>query len=191
MQHFKPVISNDASLSGEIITYGCITQISWLQKWTVIGACDRWCIKLRHIPDVTETSLVVRDGNRNRNSSSTFLFSVWIIWGYRVYQRIWTPHVGEKATMVRESGNEHDRFAVPVLEDEMLCTLCGESLVFYWSSRTSLCSLRWWFSAMFPRYRKRSILRELVEVVCNTQFRLSSLSFLNLALLLNSFFRLF
>ena len=75
MQHFKPVISNDASLSREIITYGCITQISWLQKWTVIIACHRWCIKLR--PDVAKTLLVVRDGNRNRNSSSTFLFSVW------------------------------------------------------------------------------------------------------------------
>ena len=31
--------------------------------------------------------------------------------------------------------------------------------------------------AKFPQYRKRSILRELVEVVCNTHFRLSLLSF--------------
>ena len=44
-----------------------------------------------------------------------------------MYQRIWTPHVGEKATMVRELGNEHDRFAVAVLNDEMLHS---ESLVF-------------------------------------------------------------
>ena len=28
-----------------------------------------------------------------------------------MYQRIWTPHVGEKATTVREPGNEHDRSA--------------------------------------------------------------------------------
>ena len=47
-----------------------------------------------------------------------------------MYQRIRTPHVGEKATMVRESGNEHDRFAVSVLEDEMLCTVSSELLVF-------------------------------------------------------------
>ena len=29
----------------------------------------------------------------------------------------------KKATMVREPGNEHDRFAVAVLEDETLCTV--------------------------------------------------------------------
>jgi len=27
----------------------CVTQISWLEKWTVIVACHRWCVKLRHI----------------------------------------------------------------------------------------------------------------------------------------------
>ena len=43
----------------------------------------------------------------------------------------------------------------------------------------------------FPRYQKRSILRELVEVVCNTHFRLSSLSFLHLASLQDSFRRRF
>ena len=37
--------------------------------------------------------------------------------------------------------------------------------------------------AWFPRYRKWSILRELIEVVCNTHFHLYSLSFLHLALL--------
>ena len=42
-----------------------------------------------------------------------------------MYQRIWMPHVGEKATMV---GNENDQFAVAVLEDETLCTVSGESL---------------------------------------------------------------
>ena len=52
----------------------------------------------------------------------TFLFSVW------GHPRI--THVSKntdtscrrKATMVREPGNEHDRFAVAVLEDETLCT---------------------------------------------------------------------
>ena len=47
--------------------------------------------------------------------------------GYHVYQRIWTPHVGEKATTVRESGNEHDRFTVSVLEDETLYTAVSRS----------------------------------------------------------------
>ena len=32
-------------------------------------------------------------------------------------------YVGEKATTVREPGNEHNRFAVAVLEDERLCTV--------------------------------------------------------------------
>ena len=60
----------------KLISYCCVTRISWLQKWTVIIACHHWCIKLRHIRDMAETSLVVRDGNGNRNSSPTFLFSV-------------------------------------------------------------------------------------------------------------------
>ena len=108
MQHFKLVISNDASLSGEIITYGCVTQISCLLKWTVIVACHRWCIKLRHICDMAETSLVVRDGNRNRNSTPTFIFSIW------GHPKI--PHISEP-------GNEHNRFTITVFEDKMLCTV--------------------------------------------------------------------
>ena len=42
--------------------------------------------------------------------------------------------------------------------------------------------------AKFPQYRKQSILREFVEV---PHFHLSSLSFLNLALLQDSFYRHF
>ena len=37
-----------------------------------------------------------------------------------MYQRIWTHHVGEYATTVR---NEHDQFTVAVFEDETLCTV--------------------------------------------------------------------
>ena len=48
---------------------------------------------------------------------------VGVIRGYHVYQHIWTPHVGEKATMIREPGNEHDRFAVAVLEEDTLCAV--------------------------------------------------------------------
>ena len=73
------------------------------------------------------TSLVVRDGNSNRNQQSHIPFecleSSGVIRGYHVYQRIWTLHVGEKATMVRELGNEYDRFAIAVFEDETLCTV--------------------------------------------------------------------
>ena len=61
----------------KLISYCCITWISWLQKWMLIVACHRWCIKLRHICDMAETSLVVRDGNGNCNCSPTFLFSIW------------------------------------------------------------------------------------------------------------------
>ena len=38
--------------------------------------------------------------------------------GYHVYQRIWSPRIGEKATTVREPDNECDRYAVAVLEQE-------------------------------------------------------------------------
>ena len=40
-----------------------------------------------------------------------------------MYQRMWTPHVGEKATTLREPVNVHNRFKVAVLEDETLCTV--------------------------------------------------------------------
>ena len=84
-----------------------------------------------------------------------------VIRGYHVYQRIWTPHVGEEATTVRESGNQHDRFTVVVLEDETLCTVSSESLVFV--GRPDLSVRFIGGSALgFPRCRKRSILRELV-----------------------------
>ena len=52
-----------------------------------------------------------------------------VIRGYHVYQRIWMRHVGEKATTVEKSGNEHDQFAVAVLEDETLSTVSGGSLL--------------------------------------------------------------
>ena len=60
---------------------------------------------------MAETSLVMRDGNSNHNRNPTFLLASGVIRAYHVCQRIWTPHVGEKATTVREPGNEHDRSA--------------------------------------------------------------------------------
>ena len=62
-----------------------------------------------NIRDMAKTLLVARDGNGNRNTSPMFLFGV--IRGYHVNQTIWTPHVGEKATMIKEPGNKHNRSA--------------------------------------------------------------------------------
>ena len=73
----------------KLIFYRYVTRIS---GWSSLPVT----IELRQNRDMAETSLVVRDGNGNRNSSPTSVFSV--IQGYHVYQRTWTPHVGEKAT---------------------------------------------------------------------------------------------
>ena len=43
--------------------------------------------------------------------------------GIRCVQRIWSPHIGEKATTVREPDNECDRYAVAVLEQETCCVV--------------------------------------------------------------------
>ena len=60
-------------------------------------------------------------------------------------------------------------------------TSCGEKATI----------LHWWFSARFPWYQKQNILQELAQVVHNTHFCLSLLSFLHLTLLLDSFYRHF
>ena len=97
----------------KLISYCCVTWISWLHA-KVDGRCclSPLMYKAKAHRDMAETSLVVRDGNGNCNSSPTFLFSVC---GHlripHVLKRIWTPHVVEKATTVREPGNEHDRSA--------------------------------------------------------------------------------
>ena len=46
-----------------------------------------------------------------------------VICGYHVYQRLWTPIIGEKANTAREPGNKHDRYAIAMLEDQTLCTI--------------------------------------------------------------------
>ena len=141
---------------------------------------------------MAETSLVVRNSKGNGNSSLTFIF---IVWGH---PRI--PRVSKKMdASCRRKSNNGKRIRKRtrpirsiVLEDETLCTVSGESLVFLGRPGPLFVRLlHWWFSTRFPRYQKRSILQELVEVVCNTHFQLSSLSFLNLALLLDSFYRRF
>ena len=138
--------------------------LAWLQKWTVIGACHHWCIKaLRHIRNNWDIASSERWQQQLQRSFS----ASGIIRGYHVYNM----DTSEKATMVREPGNEHDRVAVAVLKDEMLCTFGHFFLVIPdLSLFTSLVVQRWvlWW------YRKRRILWELV-VVCNTHFRLASL----------------
>ena len=63
-------------------------------------------------------------------ATTTHSFSVaGVTRGYYVYQRIWTPTVGEKATRVRELGNEYDRYATAVLEDQNLCRYTATSLI--------------------------------------------------------------
>ena len=40
--------------------------------------------------------------------------------GHRVFERIWTPVVGEVLTVAREVGNTEDRFAIVVTKDDMV-----------------------------------------------------------------------
>ena len=89
-----------------------------------------------------------------------------------MYQRIWTPRrrktnnsksTGKQTRLIRfQRGN-----AIEILNGIMF-NFYPELPHFIQISTTLL--------AWFPRYRKWSILRELVEVVCNTHFRLSSLA---------------
>ena len=137
-----------------------------------------------------KASLVMRDGKGNHYSSPTFLFIVGVIQGYHTYQRIGTPHVGEK-TMVRESGNEHNRFAVLVLKNETLCTVGSESLVFLGRPGPLFARFIGGSELGFHDIGSGASFGSLLEVVCNTHFCLSSLSILHLALLLDSFYRRF
>ncbi len=36
--------------------------------------------------------------------------------GHRIYKRVWSPIIGEVLELLREEGNEHDRFAVCLLK---------------------------------------------------------------------------
>ena len=187
MQHFKTVVSNDALLSGNSfpIVASRGLSISWLQKWMVIVACHHWCIKLRHIRDMPETLLVVRDGNGNCNSSLTFLFTIWD------HPRI--PRVSKNMNALgRRKSNNGKRTRK---RTRPICSsgARGWNVVNSWklfiprSSRTSLCSLCWWFSTRFPQYQKRNILRGACWSSLQYSSCLSSLSFLYLTLLLHGY----
>ena len=105
MQHFKPVISNDASLSGNSFS---IIASHGLAAPNVAG--HRCLSPLMHkAKDMAETSLVVRDGNGNRNSLFQRLGSFEDTTCIKEYGRL----IGEKPSTVRVSlpGNEYDRSA--------------------------------------------------------------------------------
>ena len=135
---------------------------------------------------MAETWLVVRVGNFNCNSNTTFLFSVWS--HPRIPLRIWTSQAGEKKQHP-ENGMcslHHDRSASNVV----MQSKCATDVRFLPRTAT-LCTISTTLLARFPQYQERSILRELFEVVCNTHFCLSSLSFSHLTLLQDSLYRRF
>ena len=88
-----------------------------------------------------------------------------VIRGYYVYQRIWTPHVGEKATMVKEPGNKHNRSTSNAVMKSKYAT--AYNVQFLPGTATLHTNI---LLARFPRYWKRSIFRELVEALRNTHF---------------------
>ena len=124
---------------------------------------------------MAETSLVVRDGNGNCNSSPMFFFSVW------GHPRILRVSKNMDASCRRKSNNgkrtrkqtQPIRFEccneIKIRNGIMFNFYPGPPHFIQISSTTLL--------ARFPRYRKRSILRELVEALCNTHFHPSSLLF--------------
>ena len=97
--------------SPELISYCC----NWLQKWTVIIACHRWCIKLRHVVLYGQHIVGSERWQRQPQQQSHLPFQ------HLGSSRIWTPHVGEKATMVREPGNEQDWFIFLMLHHSLCC----------------------------------------------------------------------
>ena len=117
-------------------------------------------IKLRHIRDMAETLLIVRDGNGNCNSSPMFLFSVWC------HLRIPCASKNMYASCRRKSNNgkRTGKCTQPIRS----CGARGQSVVHSWTLTAGN-----------------------IQVVCNTNFHLSSLSFLRLALLQDSFYRCF
>ena len=157
----------------ELIFYCCVTRISWLQMWTVIVTCHRWCVKLRHIRDMTETWLVVRDGidiwQRQPQQQSHVRFQCLGSFEDTTYIKEYGRLVGEKPTTVRVPGN-----------DPLPTKLCNRNTqrnnVPFLSGTPTLHTSINYTTSLVSRYRKRSILWELVEVVCNTHFRLSLLA---------------
>ena len=119
---------------------------------------------------MAETLLVVRDDNGNCNSSPTFLFSVW------GHPRI--PCVSKNMdTSCRRKSNNGKRTRKrtrPIhFERGNTIEICNGIMFDFYPGLPHFIQISTTLLARFPRYRKRSILRELVEVLCNAHFRLS------------------
>jgi len=115
------------------------------------------------------SSLVVRNGNGNCNSSPMFLFSVW--------GHLRTPRVSKNmnASGRRKSNGKETRkrtWSIRFKRGNAI-EIHNEIMFDFYLGLPHFIQMSTTLLAKFPRYRKRSILRELVEVVCNTHFRLS------------------
>ena len=137
---------------------------------------------------MAEKSLVVRDDNGNCNSNPTFLFSVW------GHPRI--PHVSKNMdTSCRRKSNNGKRTrkrTQPIHFKRGNTIEIRNRIMFdFYPGLPHFIQISTTLLARFPLYRKWGILRELVEVLCNARFRRSSLSFLHLALLQDSFLGVF
>ena len=150
----------------KLIFYCCVTRISWLQMWTVIVACHCWCVKLRHIRDMAETSLVVRDGNRNHTAIPRFSLASGVIRGYHVYQRIWTPHVRES-----NNGKRNRKRTRPICFDRGNAIEIRNGIMFdFYPGQPHFIQISTTLLVRLPQYRKQSILWELFELACIDSF---------------------
>ena len=171
--------------SSELISYCCVTRISWLQMWMVIVACHHWYIKLRQICDMAETSLVVRDGNDNWNSSPTFVFSIWGHLRIRV-----SKNVDASCRRKSNNGKRTRKWTRPIRFECSNAIKIHNRIMFdfypglphFIKISTTL------YTSLVSTILEAEHPSELVEVVCNTHFCLSSLSFLHLTLLQDGHF---
>ena len=134
---------------------------------------------------MAETWLVVRDGNGNCNSSPTFLFRIW---GHPRMPRI-SKNMEASCRRKSNNGKRTRKRTRPIrIEHDNAIEIRNEIMFDFYPGLLHLIQVSTILLAKFPQYRKQSILREFVEV---PHFHLSSLSFLNLALLQDSFYRHF
>ena len=51
-----------------------------------------------------------------------------VVRGYHIYKSLWTPEVNEILLLWRETGNEHDEYAVAVLQQLLRLTILFAAL---------------------------------------------------------------
>ena len=117
---------------------------------------------------MAEKSLVVRDGNGNCNSSPTFVFSVWGHLRIPHVSRIWMPR--KRKTNNGKNKLTRKRIRPIRFQCGNAIEICNGIMFDFQPELPHFIQISTTLLAWFPRYRKRSILRELVEVVCNTHF---------------------